>query len=353
MRLRAFPFVLIAIVLISMTLIACKAPPEFELSNLVLSKSTLKVNDTISFTVDVENIGGTKGDFTANFSVNGEKLTATVENVRAGKTKQATVTYTPQEAKSYTVTVDGLSGSFTVEEEGPPCPVGTPSAESADWWEFEYEVAGGDIELVVSLMSASLNINTAEFEGGDITLKVSKGNVTDGYRDVMIEQEDWNVNVITVPDIQQGIDMDLALVLTDDCEGKLFVEKDAGDADVTSITDVGGPESTFSGGTEAGGMLISVPLEGQAETNVGQDVNLEMPVRMTTGHSIDTASSAGDAIDGHQMEADGVPFCKNSASVADYVGTKGTLVCTGSSLGLTLIMAVDFQFMISMELEPK
>lgn len=353
MRSIAFPFALIAVLLISMTFVACKAPAEFELSNLTVSKATVDVGDDVTISVDVENVGGTKGDCTVNFTVDGDELTATVENVRAGKQKEASVTYTPTEAKTYSVTADGLSASFVAETDQGGCMVGEPSAESGDWWEFEYEVVDGEIELVVSLLGASLDTRYGDFEGGDITIQFSKTE-DDGAREVRIAQDDWDIVPILVEDVQAGIDMDLGLILTDDCEGWLYVEEDAGDADFDSVTTPAGSEVDFSGGTDAGGMVIDVPLQGLAETTVGADVTLDMPVTMTTGSCSDTASYAGQAVDGSKLQATGVTFCKGSGGVADYVGTNGVLVTTGAALKLKLVgMAVDFQFAIEMELEPK
>ena len=357
MRSRAFPFVFTAILVLmaSMTFVACKAPAEFDLSNLTLSKDTVDVGEKVTISVDVENVGGTTGDCTVNFTVGGEELTATVEKVRSGKQKTATITYTPTEAKTYTVTADGLSGSFVAEtpQTNGVCMVGEPSDESDDWWEFEYEVVGGEIELIVSLLGASKDTKYGDIDGGDITVQFSKTE-DDGAREVMIAKDDWDIDTVLVPDVQQGIDMDLSLELTDDCEGWLYVEKDAGDIDFDSVTTTAGSDIDFSGGTEPGGMIIDVPLKGIAETSVGATVQLPMPVTMTTGSCSDTASRAGEAIDGSKLTATGVNFCKCSGGVADYVGTNGVLVTAGSALKLKLVgMAVDFQFAIEIELEPK
>lgn len=357
MRSKALPFAVTAILilLISMTFVACKAPAEFELSNLTLSKTTVDVGSSVTISVDVENVGGTTGDCTVNFTVDGTEMTATVENVRSGKQKTASITFTPTEAKTYSVTADGLSASFVAEQ--PPdgeCITGQPSDESDDWWEFEYEVVGGEVELIVSLLGASKDTKYGDIDGGDITIQFSKTE-DDGAREVRIDMEDWDIDTVLVPDVQQGIDMDLGLVLTDDCEGWLYVEEDAGDADFDSVNKVGEEmDIDFSGGTDAGGMVLDVPLKGIAETSVGATVPLDMPVTMTTGSCSNTASYAGQAIDGSKMTATGVTFCKGSGGVADYVGTNGKLVTAGSALKLKLVgMAVDFQFAITMELEPK
>ncbi len=353
MRPIAFPFALIVILMLSMTFVACKAPAEFELSNITLSKTTVDVGDSVTISVDVENVGGTTGDCTVNFTVDGTPLTATVEKVRSGKQKTATVTYTPTEAKTYSVTADGLSASFVAEAETGGCMVGEPSAESDDWWEFEYEVVGGEVELIVSLLGAPGDTKYGDIESGDITIQFSKTE-DDGAREVRIDMDDWDIDPVLVPDVQAGINMDLGLILTDDCEGWLYVEEDAGDADFDSVTTTAESDVDFSGGTDAGGMVIDVPLKGIAETSVGATVPLNMPITMTTGSCSNTASYAGQAIDGSKLTATGVTFCKGSGGVADYVGTNGVLVTAGSALKLKLVgMAVDFQFVIEMELEPK
>ena len=357
MRPIAFPFVLIAILVLlaSMTFVACKAPAEFKLSNLTISDTNPEVDDDVTISVQVENIGGSKGDCTVNFTVDGYQETVTVEGVRAGKQKDASITFTPSEAKTYNVNAEGLTASFTAKPKptNGECIVGDPSAESDDWWEFEYEVVDGEIELAVSLLGAKKDTKYGDIEGGDITIQFSKDE-DDGVREVRIDKDDWDIDTVFVPDVQVGIDMNLGLELNDDCEGWLYVEKDAGDADFDSVTTTAGSEVDFSGGTDAGGMVIDVPLEGLAETTMGVDVQLPMPVTMTTGSCSDTASRPGEGIDGSKLEATGEPFCTCGGVVADYVGTSGTLVTTGSALKLKLAgMAVDFQFAIVMELEPK
>jgi len=356
MRPIALPFVLIAILVLlsSMTFVACKPPAAFELSNLTVSDDNPEVGDDVTISVEVENIGGSKGDCTVNFSVDGYQETVTVEGVRAGKQKDASITFTPSEAKTYNVNAEGLTASFTAKptQTNGECIVGDPSADSDDWWEFEYEVVGGKIDLVVGLLGAT-DEKEGDIEGGDITIKFSKTE-EDGAREVRIDQDDWDIDPVLVEDVQAGIDMDLGLILTDDCQGWLYVEEDAGDADLDSVTTPGDSELDFSGGTDLGGMVIDVPLKGEAETTVGVQVPMKIPVTMTTGSCSDTASYAGAAIDGSKLQAEGEDFCTCGGVVADYVGTNGVLVTAGSALKLKLVgMDIDFQFSIVMELEPK
>jgi hypothetical protein len=355
MRPIAFPFVLIAILVLlaSMTFVACKAPAAFELSNLTVSKTTVDVGDEVTISVQVENIGGSKGDCTVNFTVDGYAETVTVEGVRAGKQKDASIEFTPTEVKTYTVNAEGLTASFTAKPTSTgECIVGDPSADSDDWWEFEYEVVDGKIELIVGLLGAT-DEKEGDIEGGEITIQFSKTE-EDGAREVRIDKDDWNIDPVLVEDVQVGIDMDLDLTITDDCEGWLYMEGDAGDADFDSVTTPSDSEVDFSGGTDPGGMVIDVPLKGIAETTVGVNVPMDMPVTMTTGSCSDTASFAGAAIDGSKLEATGEAFCTCGGVVADYVGTNGVLVTAGSALKLKLVgMDIDFQFAIEMELEPK
>ena len=342
MKLKTVSLLLAVMMLASLSVVACgPGGAEFELSDLTISPPSAEVYEARTISVDVTNVGGANGSYTVNLSVDGTKFTDTVE-LDIDETQTVSFSYTPQEVAQYTVTVGELSDTFSA----------SPSTE--DYWTVSYNVVGGDLILVVSLLGARPSTKDCDFPAGTIDMLVSKA-VTDGYREVIIEPGGWNIEPATVPDVQVGIDMDLTLLTNDNAEGRLYVEDGAGDVDITSESTKGPtPDFTFGDGTLdlAGDLLIDVPLLGHAVTTVGVVVDLPMPVWCTTGNTLNHVTKPDAKIDGSEVETSGATFAQGGG-VAPYVGTAGTIATTGAALDQFLAgMKVDFQYEISMELEP-
>ena len=90
------------------------APAAFSVTNLSVTPLEVEPGETVTIAVLVANTGGEAGSYQVTLVIN-DLVEATKEvTVRAGLSKEVTFSVTKEEAGSYTVTVDGLSGSFTV-----------------------------------------------------------------------------------------------------------------------------------------------------------------------------------------------------------------------------------------------
>ena len=238
----------------------------------------------------------------------------------------------------------------------------TPTPE-VGWWYIPYGVAGGQIVLHYSLLCIrpfDKVVQFSENQAGCITIQISK-TVIDGAREVRINQSDWSLKTILVPDFMAGIDMSLNITLTQDATGTLYTQDGIGDVTMTSTSAAGRTpmqQNVYGDSIKdsAGSMLIPLLLNGQAETSIGQTVELPLNLIFSTGHitNIITEPSQGEGMNGSTLTSNGIPFAENGG-VAPYVGTPGTITTTGTGncLGIKMVgLSIDFQVEIKLVLEP-
>jgi predicted secreted hydrolase len=91
------------------------ATAEFELSNLAISPSELKIGEAITVTVDVENVGEVAGTKTLTLKIDGVEVETRDVTVEGGKTETVSFTLVPDAEGTYSIEIDGLSGSVTVK----------------------------------------------------------------------------------------------------------------------------------------------------------------------------------------------------------------------------------------------
>ncbi|GAH84743.1 unnamed protein product, partial [marine sediment metagenome] len=139
----------------SFTVAPVVVPPEpaaFSVSYLSFSRLEVEPGETVTITVLVANTGGKSGSYSVILKINGVKETDRTVTVAAGESQDVSFTLSREEADSYAVTVDGLSGSFTVvappeeeeeEEEVPTKPVLS--------WPFVGGIIGG-VVVVAGLL---------------------------------------------------------------------------------------------------------------------------------------------------------------------------------------------------------
>ena len=72
--------------------------------------------------MSVANTGGTRGSYTVALMINGVKEAEKSVTVAAGDSRSVSFTVSKEDIASYSVVVDGLSGSFTVVAPLPPAP---------------------------------------------------------------------------------------------------------------------------------------------------------------------------------------------------------------------------------------
>jgi len=126
-------------------------PAAFSVTNLSVTPLEVEPGETVTIIVLVANTGGEAGSYQVNLVIN-DLVEATKEvTVRAGLSKEVTFSVTREEAGSYTVTVDGQSGSFTV---APVVVLPEPAAFSVSYLSFSpLEVEPGEAVTITVLVA--------------------------------------------------------------------------------------------------------------------------------------------------------------------------------------------------------
>ena len=103
-------------------------PPAaaFTTSNLIISPSEVDVGEAVTISVSIINAGNAAGSYEVTLKINGVVEATEEVTLSAGTSQEVTFTTARDVAGTYTVDVDGLSGSFTVKEK--PAPPPPPSA---------------------------------------------------------------------------------------------------------------------------------------------------------------------------------------------------------------------------------
>lgn len=131
------------------------APAAFTVSALTIQPTEVQPEETVTITVSVANTGGTEGSYTVVLMVNGIKEAEKSVTVAAGASQLVSFAVAKEKAGSYSVVVDGLSGSFMVA--APPVPPPAPAPAPAPppvKPPFNWPLIGGIIAaaIVVALL---------------------------------------------------------------------------------------------------------------------------------------------------------------------------------------------------------
>jgi len=99
-----------------------RLPPtgKFQLTNLSVSPATVQPGAAVTISVKVTNIGIETAAYTATLKIDGATDATTTVTLEPEKSQTVTWTVSRTVVKTYSVTVDNLSGSFTVQK--PPTP---------------------------------------------------------------------------------------------------------------------------------------------------------------------------------------------------------------------------------------
>jgi len=135
-------------------------PPAavFTSSNLSISPSEVDIGETIAISVLVTNAGNAAGSYKVTLKINGVVEATKDVTFSPGTSQEVTFTTTKDVAGSYTVDINGLSGSFTVKEKPvPPPPPPVPPAPPAPApppapainWPVIWGIIGGVVAGVV------------------------------------------------------------------------------------------------------------------------------------------------------------------------------------------------------------
>ena len=104
-------------------------PARFEVSNLNISPSSLKVGQASTISVNVKNTGGESGSYEVVLKVNGEVVESKMVTLDPNQSTDVSFTFSPESDGTYNIDISGLTGSLTASrpaEEGPMAALGIP-----------------------------------------------------------------------------------------------------------------------------------------------------------------------------------------------------------------------------------
>ena len=88
----------------------CKPPAEFQVSNLVISPTVVNPGQTVTISCTVTNITYETGTYTVKLG--GDFMAEQTVSLAPGESKVVSFEVVPDVARTYSVTVDGLTGTF-------------------------------------------------------------------------------------------------------------------------------------------------------------------------------------------------------------------------------------------------
>lgn len=132
-RVLATPLLIVLVLLIGMGAGACgggveeettppttPAPVAFSVSDLLITPPEVEVSEAVAITISVTNSGGSTGSYGVALKIDGDIVEEKSVTLTAGSSQDVSFNVTKEEAGSYSVDVNGLSGSFTVIAPPPP-----------------------------------------------------------------------------------------------------------------------------------------------------------------------------------------------------------------------------------------
>lgn len=108
------------------------APAAFSVSNLSINPLEVQPKEAVAITLSVANTGGTEGSYNVVLKINGVKEAEKSITLAAGSSQNVSFSVTKEEAGSYSVDINGLSGSFTVA--AAPAPALPAAPAPIAWW---------------------------------------------------------------------------------------------------------------------------------------------------------------------------------------------------------------------------
>jgi len=353
-RISLLLLALVCITSLAVAVVGCgDGGGSFTVSNLVINPTTASVGQKVEISQTIANSGGASGQYNTKLIVNGVQAGDQTVEVAAGSSTTVTFDYTPSISGTLNIELQSSAGTLS----------GTLPVTTGGDYEIPYKaVAGTLIVLNYSLASASQVHHLMTFDESDgivLTMVINKSAVN-GQRAVTIPAASWVMPKFTVEGITRGVDMGLVVEMTRDGTGTLYVQDGVGDVDLNAVSTSGQTPIQVNeqgDGTKdpGGSMVVEWPLIGYFDTTIGEEGHFPFDLMATTGHSSSIVHiSTNKKMDGATMSGDGVPFAK-SGGEADYVGTPGTLITTGTGecLGIRIVgMRIDLQLTIKLVLEP-
>ena len=119
-------------------ILAYAPPAVFTSSALTISPTEVDIGQSVTIGVTVANTGGVSGSYEVTLKIDNVVVDTKYVTLDGGASQKVTFTATKDAAGTYTVTVDGLSGTFTVK-----API-VPVKPGPNWW-----LIGGIIAAVI------------------------------------------------------------------------------------------------------------------------------------------------------------------------------------------------------------
>jgi hypothetical protein len=152
-------------------------PAAFTASNLSISPAEVDIGEAVTISVRVTNSGDYEGAYEVILSINNVVAQSKVVTLDGGKRQTVTFTASKDAAGTYSVSVDGLSGTFTVKEAAPPV-VPKPPAPAA-FTTSSLVISPSEVDIGKTVTISIQLSNTGELEGTHtVTLKIN-GAVVD------------------------------------------------------------------------------------------------------------------------------------------------------------------------------
>jgi len=107
---------------------AASTPADFSISGLEVEPAEVQVGEAVTVTATVSNTGGSEGGYVVILKINGAKEAEQSVTLAAGASQEVTFNVTREEPGSYNITINGLSGSFTVTATTTPTETATTTA---------------------------------------------------------------------------------------------------------------------------------------------------------------------------------------------------------------------------------
>lgn len=111
------------------------APADFEVSSLSISPTEVDIGETLNITILVTNIGGQPGSYKVILKINGVAEADREVFLDVGASKQVSFSTSKDAVGTYSVDVNGLTGSFEVKTKpAPVTPVEPTPVKPTNWW---------------------------------------------------------------------------------------------------------------------------------------------------------------------------------------------------------------------------
>jgi len=194
--LKVLVTVLVVIMAISALLVGCTEGAKFEVGSLEISPNPVAAGETATVSVEVTNVGGSEGAYTAELKIDGAEAQTEEVSVAEGDTSRVAFSVAKESLGSYEIEVGDLKGTLVVArpaafEVGPIS--ATPRvATLCKPTTLKAEVANvGEIE---GTYTAVLQVDGVEVETKDITVAAGK-KATVSFRLTKDDEGDYDLAI--------------------------------------------------------------------------------------------------------------------------------------------------------------